>query len=343
MDSQNYKEILITRLMGRDIFTERVSQSQLRTRCPWCGDSQKNFKTGHLYLRINPDDNLPIVYNCFKCPAQGVLKFDDLELLGIEDDSLKDGIKSLNASADKLDYLNKETKEIYYDYKVPNNFDRRKVDYLEKRLGLSFTDEDLVNMKVITSLKDFLKLNDIHSITCKPNMAKYLESSYIGFLSNNNTHILFRDITDSSEIRWFKYSITEDSIGQRLIYTLSTDIDLYSDEPLIVNMSEGVMDCLSIKYNLAEMMNYNTLNIAICGKYYGNVIKYLIGKGILGDNIIINIFADNDKTEDTSIEYYKKILFKYKFLVKEINIYYNTKSKDCGVPKDQIILQHFKL
>ena len=77
MGNREIKIAIIEYLMNRDVFTQKVSGIQIRTRCPFCGDSQKNINTGHLYLRINPDDNLPIVYNCFKCPAKGILKNDD--------------------------------------------------------------------------------------------------------------------------------------------------------------------------------------------------------------------------------------------------------------------------
>ena len=96
MNNHDIKLKIQKLILNRDVFSEQTSKIQIRTRCPFCGDSQKNLHTGHLYLRINPDDNLPIVYNCFKCPAQGILKYEDLESLGISDDDIKKNISSLN-------------------------------------------------------------------------------------------------------------------------------------------------------------------------------------------------------------------------------------------------------
>ena len=79
MTVRDTKIQMIEALLNRGEWIQEVNSSEFRTRCPFCGDSQKNINTGHLYLRINPDDNLPIVYNCFKCPAKGILKNDDLE------------------------------------------------------------------------------------------------------------------------------------------------------------------------------------------------------------------------------------------------------------------------
>ena len=169
-----------------------------------------------------------------------------------------------------------------------------------------------------------------------------MEDKYVGFLSNNNSHILFRDTTDSQKIRWYKYPILKESANQKIFYSMKSSVDLYTQEKIIINLSEGVMDCLSIAYNLNNTGD-NALNIAVCGKFYIKMIKRLIGMGFIGDNIIINIYSDKDYTFDTSLESHKRILKRYKYLVKEINIYYNLLNKDCGVPKDNIKLQKYAI
>lgn len=342
MNNRDFKLTLIERLKNRNIFTEQTSSIQIRTRCPWCGDSRKNFQTGHLYLRINPNDNLPIVYNCFKCPAQGILTPEDLKMLGIEDSGLENNLSIMNNSSDNIKTV-KTVEDKYFEYKLPDTYNYDKIQYVEKRLGLQFSQEDLKNIKIITSLRDFLLLNNIETITCKPNMAKLVERQYVGFLSNNNAYILFRDITDKQDIRWYKYPITNESQGQSLFYSIKSNIDLYSKDDITINMSEGVFDCLSIAYNIENNKKDNILNLAVCGKFYDKLIKHLLGIGFIGDNITINIYADNDCTEDTSFEFLKKRLKKYSYLVKEINVIYNTLSKDCGVPKEKILLQRFKI
>lgn len=339
MNNYEFKKKLIERLKSRDIFTQQVSDVEIRTRCPYCGDSQKDFHTGHLYIKINPNDNCPVVYNCFKCPAHGLLKYDDLELLGLEGDEFKSGIHNLNQNASYKSY---EVKERYFDLKLPDTYDMNKIKYLQDRLGRKFTKEELQDMRVITSFKHFLLLNDIKSVTCKPYIARLMEDKYIGFLSNNNSHILFRDTTDSQKIRWYKYPILTESVGQKIFYSIKSSVDLYTSENIVINLSEGVMDCLSIAYNL-DNFNDNILNIAVCGKFYTKMIEKLIGMGFIGDNIIINIYSDKDYTFDTSFQSYKRVLKRYKYLVKEINVYYNLLSKDCGVPKDKIKLQKYSI
>lgn len=339
MTNQEFKLLVLKTLQRRRVFTETVSNFEVRTRCPFCGDSQKNRNTGHFYLRINPNDNYPIVYYCFKCPAHGVLKYNDLELLGVAGDSFKEGMTTLNKTSDKVSSQESLISTIRFDYELPTQYSYKKIDYIEKRLGVHFTEEDLRRMKVITSLRDFLIVNELSTITCKASMARYLEANYIGFLTYNNTHILWRDTTETSDIRWYKYPITVSSVGQRIFYTMESSVDLYTEDDIIINLSEGIMDTLSVCHNLDFNREDNVLNIAVCGKYYNAILKYLFGLGFVGSNIIVNIYADNDYTKDTSIEHYREILKTYSFFVKRINVFYNLKSKDVGVPRDQIILQ----
>lgn len=345
MNTHDFKTLLIDNLLRRNTFTQRVSEIEIRTRCPYCGDSRKNLHTGHLYIRINPNDNYPIVYNCFKCPAHGILKYEDLELLGIEGSEYRQSISLMNKTSDKISNGNScfDIPEKYFEYKLPViDINCHKIKYIENRIGYDFNRNDVINSKIITSLKEFLIINNIDYINCKPFIAKNIEDHYVGFLSNNGAYILFRDITDKENIRWYKYPITKESHGQQLFYSMTSEIDLYTKESITINLSEGVLDCLSIAYNLNNTSD-NTLNIAVGGKFYNKIIKRLITTGFIGSNITINIYADRDYTYDTGIDFYKKTLTKYKYFVKEINILYNLLYKDCGVPADKIKIEKYKI
>ena len=120
---------------------------------------------------------------------------------------------------------------------------------------------------------------------------------------------------------------------------MESTVDLYTEDEIIINLAEGVMDTISICHNLDFYQRDNVLNISVCGKHYTSILKYLFGMGFVGTNITVNIFADRDGTTDTSIEYYKKIFKDYAYFVRRINVYYNLASKDCGVPKSKIALE----
>ena len=92
MTNRQVKEDIIAALFERGVYTKQVNDTEFRTRCPFCGDSQKNFNTGHLYIRINVDDNFPIVYNCFKCNESGIVNEEFLTVMDINNSNLKSSI-----------------------------------------------------------------------------------------------------------------------------------------------------------------------------------------------------------------------------------------------------------
>ena len=121
-----------------------------------------------------------------------------------------------------------------------------------------------------------------------------------------------------------------------------------SKETLEINLAEGVMDTLSACYNLNHNIS-NAMNIAVCGKHYNNIIYKLIGLGLIGKNININIFSDNDEVFNkksqapTDINYFKNILKHSKNLFGDINVYYNIIGKDIGVHKKDISLKKYRV
>ena len=343
---------IIDALFGREEWTKQVNSVEYRTRCPYCGDSL-NENTGHLYIRIDPDDNLPIVFHCFKCEESGVLRAETLAMMDINDVGLKSELATLNKTADKLDGKNisQDKEMLYFDFQLPDiRLGDEKIKYVENRLGVKIPEEDYEKIKIIPSLYDFLRLNDITVSPLRKYQMDRIDDHYVGFLSYGNSHILFRDISNKEDIRWIKYPILPDSQRNRLFYTISGSIDIFTNETITINLSEGVMDILSVYYNLGYDKD-NTMNIAVSGKYYEAIMLFLIDSGLVGSNIIVNIFADNDavfgkkgKTSNsTTIGYYRKTFKYYKCLFKEVNIYYNTIGKDVGVPRDKISLKHYKL
>ncbi len=351
MTNQQIKEDFIQALFDRvGIYTRRVNNTEVRTRCPFCGDSSKNPNTGHFYMHINPEDNYPIQYHCFLCESGGVLQPSALNLLDIDDPSLKSGISTLCKTSTKLDKkgIINEVQMKSFDYVLPDIKIGKKTRYIEERLGLSrLSDEEFKKMKVITSLRDFCIINNIKKLTCSNQVAFKLEEKYVGFLTYGNSHILFRDITNTEELRWVKYPITQESTANRIFYSMTSEIDIFTQDEITINLAEGVLDILSANYNLGYN-GPNILNLCVSGKYYDSLILFLVSMGFVGSNITVNIFADNDgmfnkknKNNTTTIEYYQKILKNYKHLFGKINVWYNLKSKDIGVPRDKIKLQKY--
>jgi hypothetical protein len=89
-----------------------------------------------------------------------------------------------------------------FDYILPDVSIGQKTKYIEDRLGIhDLPVDEFKKMKVVTSLRDFCVLNNIKQVTCSYQTAFKLEEKYVGFLSYGNSHILFRDTTNTEELR----------------------------------------------------------------------------------------------------------------------------------------------
>lgn len=350
MTNREIKLAFIDSLYGRGEYIRQVNDVQYRTRCPFCGDSKSNLNTGHLYIKINPDDNYPMVYHCFKCEESGVVDDNLLLALNIGDINLKSNITTLNKTSDRIKGQKFLTDDeiINFNYKLPEVKDYNKIKYIEDRLGCNLSIEDIEKFKIITSLRDFLICNNIKEITMENYICHNIEKNYVGFLSFGGAYILFRDITNTQYYKWIKYPTTNDSRGCKLFYSISNSIDVFTKDNININLSEGVLDILSAYKNL-NYNNSNDLDIAVCGKQYLYVLNTLNSMGFVGSNINLNIFSDNDEifnnknNNPTNIEYFKKLLHKNKYLYNSTNIYYNLIDKDIGVAKDKIKLKKYKI
>lgn len=352
MTPRDFKQKFLYALLTKSEYVKQVNDIQYRTRCPYCGDSQSNLNTGHFYIRCDINDNYPIVYNCFKCQASGVVNHDVLEKLEMTDIISKHDMKYISKKFSSISGMTNNNREQFKNF--PINIPKpskhlEKINYMEKRLGLKLTNEMIDDCKIITSLKEFLVYNQIDSITCEPYLAQKFEDNYIGFLSYGNSHILFRDITEREYIPWVKYPIFPNSRLNYVCYSLRSGIDIFTNEQITINLCEGVFDIVSICYNL-DYDRENIVNMAVCGKSYRRIINRLISQGLVGYNVILNIFSDNDKAfnkkkgnEDTTIEYYRNAFKDYKILFKEVNVYYNLIFKDYGTHKENIRLKKYRL
>lgn len=350
MSISELKLAILDTLYNRGIFIKKVDSREYVTRCPFCGDSVNSDRKGHLYMKIDLNDDSPIQYHCFKCEAGGVLNDSNMELFGIHDEDLKMGIGKLN-NIHKRGYQNRvvQTTDIKsFDYSIPTIRRNAKSEYIEERLGIKLSDIDLDEMKFISSFSDFLKANNVTPM-CNDYLVKLIDECYVGFLSFGNSHILFRDITGKQKIRWLKYPITEKTKINRIFYSTRLSIAKMETKPIEINLTEGVMDILSVKHNLGHNTDHD-INIAVCGKSYDKILMFLVSNTFFGSNVIVNIFSDNDAQYNqnknatfTSVDWYREHIGKFKPLFKSIYIYYNIIGKDVGVPRDKIVLEKERL
>ena len=161
MDQKNqwYNQKFIDSLFQRE-FTPIVRGNSYVVRCPYCGDSSDPRKA-HFYITIDMEQNTPILYNCFRCPAGGVMNKEVMEMLGMDNSELTNGIKVLNRTTERYDakQINSEEVILNFDYQLPEIRDERKLNYIRDRLHLNFTNEDFKEMK--EQAKELLKRSSV--------------------------------------------------------------------------------------------------------------------------------------------------------------------------------------
>jgi hypothetical protein len=203
-----------------------------------------------------------------------------------------------------------------------------KIKYLYDRIEYKIPLEDFNRLKIILNLKEFL---DFNNITPNSNIVDILDRDYVGFLSVRNEYVILRDITNRNRFRYVKYNIFNKHNDTQSFYVPRAFIDPLSNEDIHIVVSEGPFDTLGIIYNVLNGDIDNKIFISTCDGAFTQPILSFLRKGLVGSNIYIDAYIDNDTRMDL-----KKIKKELKMYTPNFTVYYNRLSKDFGVPKSKI-------
>ena len=298
---------------------KKVNNIQYRIRCPICGDSQKNPKDAHCYIKCSDDPAEPLLYNCFKCNSSGRVDKEFLSKLGIKT-SLTSQLSKQRYS--KIGTIKKMNIDLVTGTPILNSPQTR---YIENRLEQKCEYDDYDRFKIIWNMNEIRNhISDQRILNTLPSM-----NDSISFISDDRSCILIRSFYDS-ENRWRKIKIMNSN--SKSFYTIKSTLDLFTSDVITVNIAEGVIDIISVYKNFND--GANSVYIASLGSDYISALEYMMMKGFVGGNVVIKIYIDSD-IDERSLKYQ---LRKYKWLFNRIIILKNIKSKDVGVPIDQIKL-----
>lgn len=336
--SYELKERLIGLLSTLDVYLPNSSKTQHVVRCPYCGDSL-NPSHGHFSIRIDKEDDSEIVYRCLKCNASGLFSTDIMEDLGLPiDPDTMSNLRRFNRTIitkSKI-YSEKVNKYVVPIDTVDNYVNRSKLEYLNHRLGVNFTYDEVRNQKIIIDFYEFLRVNDIRYIPgLNQNHVDLLQQKYVGFLSKNNNFITFRNITSQGK-RYLKFKINPNNLNPDNFYNVPKATDLMYNHDIDINIAEGTFDILSVKYNVNQDFDNDQYYFAVCGYGYPSILRYLIYAG-LNTGLNVHIYSDKDKPDR---EYISQIINNPRVrpwinsLTVHRNFYHG--EKDFGVPKERI-------
>ena len=316
-------------------------KDEIVVRCPFCGDSKKTAYKGHFYIQ----NKAPYKYFCQKCTSRGILTETVLRKLSVDDFQAYQLVKTSYTNYQKgltkkygkdiRSFTNKEMNFIPAQLGVA---EMEKISYLNKRLGINITYNDLDKFKIILNLTDFIKTNNLPTLdfikTPKAlDLFNKLQKYCIGFLSLDNNIIVFRSIVDEkiTGFRYFNFSLFPDAVETKKFYTFKKKLDLSKPEHTII-MTEGIIDLIGV-YNHIMGKDDNPLYISNNGKSFMFILDYLSGLSIM--NVNINVYSDID----VNLKFYEDVLERNRLAkFNGMSIYYNQLEKDYGTTKDRILL-----
>ena len=331
------KQLIMDEIKNHSEIVKPVSSIRFRIRCPICGDSQKDFRDAHCYIKCNLNDPTePVLYNCFLCNAHGKVNSDFLMKLGVKSDiATKITKKRYNRlSASNISNIEIMTGTV--------NMNSDQVKYINYRLGPGLTAEDFEKFKIVWDMDTLKKcITNTSTINTLPN-----NRNSISFISENKQMILIRTFEnqyfgthehDTGMLRWIKRYLFNSNNNDRTFYTIKSQVDLFTKDDIVVNIAEGIIDIISVYKNFTDVPN--SAYLAVLGSDYLKGVDFIISKGLIGSNVQLRIYVDSD----VDINKIKGPVKKYKWLFKSISFYQNIKSKDVGVPIDQIKLREYKI
>lgn len=344
---ENLKEFLVNNISGKIV----AGDKEFLCRCPYCGDS-RNLKSAHFYINLPNSDDTPVMYHCKKCNASGVINQIVLRELGVEvidQDVLSDLISRHKKLSGNFIRGSGKNKNLYkfntnYDLISIGEMSEWKMKYINDRLGLKLSYQDMIDCKIVLNLLDLFNNEKnkwyLH-YTRDKRIIKELNDSFIGFLGYNNGVLNMRNLrlgktSKYVDKRYVNYNLftTEMLEGTSKYYIIPTVVDTLNPDPIKIHIAEGPFDILSIFYNLYNGNKYNSIYASIEGKSYINLIRFLLCD-LKIINVELHIYFDND-VKDKEI---KEILYQLQYLNIDIYFHWNRfeNEKDYGVPKDRIL------
>lgn len=318
---------------------------EFRINCPMCEREGYPDKGYHLYISVFESDKPPM-YNCFRNSThRGVLTKSFIEQYSAYpqyvDTDLLDLIRN---QANRLAGMNRYRFNKNYGFRlinpIPKNDNRSmiKLSYINKRLGTNLSLEDMVSLKIVLNLGEFIYNNRL-TLTRSDKSVFALDEYFVGFLSNNNAFIRLRRIPDSLgkeftyiDKRYMNYKTIDDPNANNGYYIIPSVCDKL--KPIRINIAEGQFDILSVFLNLCGRNTNNNIYAAIGSNSYLTTMKYFLEEyGLI--NVEYHLYIDNDISNNVLPTIKNTFCNELGYTV-FVHVNMKDGEKDFGVPIDRI-------
>lgn len=168
---------------------------------------------------------------------KGALRTDSLQALGCMDMDTIMELSEHNAHISK-NFDKAFVTKTQRDYQLINLVNRdnaKKLEYVNRRLGMDFEMQNLREFKIQLSLYDMLNLNGIRKLSFSRKICDMLEAYTVGFVSMYKDYLICRDITPNLEMgrRYYMYRTSGvPDIEDMKIYSIPREISIFHQKQL---------------------------------------------------------------------------------------------------------------
>ncbi|RLD63313.1 MAG: hypothetical protein DRI84_09840 [Bacteroidetes bacterium] len=293
----------------------KTSSKNIICPCPFCefGEEKSHY---HMYISIE----IPI-FHCFhaNCEKSGSLKKLLKKLEGHDiSDEFVDKEKLAEITKQRKIFTDQEKTQSKIQVPIINSSKFMLKDmYMKQRLKFSRTTIGLIK-GLIFDVDAFIEMNDIIVDEGLFRMREYLQQNFVGFLTENNSTVIFRIIDHSHSVRFYKLKIQQSNFLD--YYKLSGNNQnsnkIVLAEGIFDIFTEHIFDTLNIKQNIKLYAS------ALSSKYISLIHSIIFHEQVFQPDIII--------LSDRGIgrEYYKKLKKYNKHIINRLDVYYNKTGKD---------------
>lgn len=303
-----YQDSFISLLRERLGDPVKVTGKNIICRCPWC-ELDKNRKHYHFYISTQAP-----IFHCFysECRKSGTIEklFD--KLLGRDaSDQFVDKSKIIEIP------VSEKIKEI--NVRFPSLNERAfsyKLSYLRERLKFSNINVNRIP-NLVLDIKEFVNLNNIKLE--KPNLIDYLQSNFIGFVTEHGGLMVLRNVDRKSEFRFYKFEIKPTMF---MDYYKILGNSFYSNKVVI---GEGILDIMAEQiFDTTSIKNESKLYAACLSTNYGSLLKSIVYNEQIF-KLDVHLLSDRGM----SLRFYEKIKKENNHIIDKMTVYYGDK-KDFG-------------
>lgn len=306
----NFLEYLRNRLGG---FVKTTSTNIIAP-CPYC-EYQEQKKHYHLYISLEAP-----IFHCFhaSCEQSGTIR---KLLTKIEGNDISDSfvdkksfeqIKKQRVFKDKDEY---KTKYIIPPLRLDKFLNKQL--YVKKRL--KYSNIPLTALKgLIFDIDEFININAIPVDQTLFRLREYLQNNFVGFLTEHNSTIMFRNIDHSHSFSFFKLRLHKTPF-----------IDYYrlpagNKNSNKIILAEGIFDILTEQIYDNLNLRHDALLYAsvLSSKYQALIQSIVFNEQIFRPNIII--LSDRN----IKLKQYENLYYFNSHIINTLVVYYNKTGKD---------------